>query len=331
MKKLITLVLLAIAIPSVFSQGTVNKPAGSLQNGDFETWYNVPISGTLNYDDIGAGPSDNWLATLNSLMAVPPTAGGPGPVTVFKTTDAHSGTYAARSVSAVFQVGPTAIFIPGMIGTAKMDMTGIRALLGRSCPDCKPLSFKGYYKFTPVSGDSCAAVILLSKWNTELRKRDTIGYGKMVQHSAVSEYTQFDIPINYYSTGHVDTMTLLTVSSAGFNVINFLGSVGQTGSTMFVDDLSLDYPAGVTQLLMPEVTVKTYPNPATDVLHLCLSSEVKNGTVEIYAAGGQLVGTYGISSLDNTVPVYSLSTGAYYFRLMSGKDLLNSGTFVVRR
>ena len=271
------------------------------------------------------------MATLNSLMAVPASAGGPGPVTVFKSTDAHTGGFAAKAVSANFPLGPITIFIPGMLGTAKMDMIGVRALLGKPCPDCKPSRFKGYYKFEPVNGDSCTAVILLSKWNSSAKKRDTIGYGKMVEHSAVGTYTPFDIQINYSGTGTVDTMTMLVVSSAGFNVKNFTGSVGQPGNTMYVDDLTLDYPSGIQQVFSHEVSVVVYPNPASDLLHIDLSKDVRGGSIEIYTLEGTKISTHAVSSTTNTIPVNNLGAGSYFYRLMAGNEMLNTGTFVVNK
>ena len=324
MKHLIALVLLALAVNAAYSQSNI-------PNGDFENWYNVVVNDTLNYDDLGTVPADDWMGTLNSLAKVPSSLDGPGPVTVFKTTDKYSGTYAAKSVSANFLIGPSIVFIPGMIGTAVLDMAGYRALLGKPCQDCKPLRFTGYYKFEPVNGDSCAAVILLSKWNTAAKKRDTIGYGKMVQHNAVSTYTQFDIPINYLKTGSVDSMTMLLVSSAGFNVINFMTSHGQPGSTMYVDGLMLEYPAGIQQVLMPEVAVNTYPNPASDILNVDLSKEVKNGAFVIYNSVGKLVGSYQASGLKNSITLSALPNGLYYFRLTEGKQLLNTGSFVINK
>ena len=325
MKHFITLILLAFTLNSAWSQILV-------PNGGFENWYNVVVSAELNYDDIGVGATDNWMATLNSLALVPPSAWGPGPVTVFKTADKHAGNYAAKAVSAIFQLGEIPLFIPGMIGTAKLDMVGIRAILGRPCPDCRPLRFKGYFKFEPEGEDSCAAVILLSKWNTSTKKRDTIGYGKMVQHSPVPQYTQFDIPINYTeSTAVVDTMTMLIVSSAGFNVINFMGSRGNSGTTMYVDDLTLDYPAGIQQILMPEVAVNVYPNPANDILHIDLSKDVNNGSIEVYNSAGKMVCSFGLAQKTNTIPVYNLATGAYYYRFISGKELLNTGSFMIKK
>lgn len=324
MKQFFTIILLVLAMQHVYSQSNV-------PNGNYENWHNVVVSGTLNYDDLGIDANDNWMATLNSLVAVPQSAGGPGPQTVFKTTDAHSGTYAAKAVTNIFPLGPVTITIPGMIGTAVMDKKGIRAVLGKPCPDCKPLRFKGYYKFDPVAGDSCAAVILLSKWNATAKKRDTIGYGRMVEHSPVLHYTPFDIEIDYTGTGAVDTMTLLVVSSAGFNVVKFMESKGQVGNTMYVDDLMLEYPAGIQQVLMPEVTVKVFPDPASDVLHVELDKAVKDGLFEVYTAAGKMVGSYALARNGSVIPVYSLPDGIYYYRLVSGRELMNTGTFIVKK
>ncbi|MCX6276840.1 MAG: PCMD domain-containing protein [Bacteroidetes bacterium] len=324
MKHFITLVLLAFAMNYGYSQS-------NLPNGDFENWYNIIVNPSLNYDELGTGPTENWISTLNSLAQVPPSLQGPGPVTVFKTTDKYSGTYAAKGVSALFQLGQIPIFIPGMIGTAVMDFAGIRALLGKPCANCKPLRFKGFYKFEPVNGDSCAAIILLSKWNSTAKKRDTIGYGRMVQKSAVNTYTQFDIPVNYTSSEVVDSMTLLVVSSAGVNFIKFMESQGQVGSTMYVDELTLEYAEGIQQVLMPEVAVHIFPNPATDILNVELSKVVKGGSFEIYSAGGKLIGSYQVSTEKSSLPVYSLPNGSYYFRLMEGKSILNTGSFVINR
>jgi hypothetical protein len=218
-----------------------------------------------------------------------------------------------------------------MIGTAVMDFAGVRALIGKPCADCKPSKFKGYYKYEPVGADSCTALLLLSRWNTGAKKRDTVGYGKMVEYNAVSTYTPFEIPINYLESGSVDTMSLLIISSAGYNLVVFTASHGNPGSTMYVDDLTLDYPSGIQQVLMPEVLVNVYPNPANDFIHLDLTGEFKTGTVEILNAEGQQVGSFNLSKKANTIPVHDFPVGSYYFRLLSGKSLLNTGTFVVKR
>lgn len=331
MKRLFTIIFLASAISAAFAQSKNHNEDFQIPNGGMENWYNVVINPALNYDDLGTGPTDNWLGTLNSLAAVPQTAGGPGPVTVFKVTDNHSGTYAAKVVSANFPLGPVTIFIPGMIGTAVLNNQAVSAILGKPCADCKPSRLRGYYKFEQVNGDSCVALILLSKWNSSAKKRDTIGYGKMVQHTPVSTYTEFDVPVNYISNGSVDTMTVLVVASAGLNVVEFTQSQGQPGNTIYVDDLRVDYPSGIQQMLMPEVNVTVYPNPAADVLHIALSKEVKDGTFKVYDAAGKQVGSFRTTQKDNNIGVSGLTSGSYYFRLTSGNDVLNTGTFVINK
>jgi hypothetical protein len=325
MKKHLLLVLLTFLAALGFSQSNV-------PNGNLENWYNVPVSGTLNYDQPGTGPADNWLCTLNELAAVPFPL-GPGPVTVFKTDDVHSGNFAAKCVSA--QYGPPInVFIPGMLGTATLDMPGQRALVGRPCSGCRPLHLKGWYKFTPVNGDSAAAVLLVSKWNSTTKKRDTIGFGKQVFKSEVSQYAEFDVAMNYnYPSSSLssDSMSLLTVSSAGFSVINFMGGVGQPGSTLYIDDLMLGYPAGIEQALMPDVTVKIYPNPAKDIMTIELSEQVKEGSLEVYTMDGKMVFSYSINEVINTLPVYSLASGSYYFKLKEGKEIVNTGSFIIKR
>ncbi len=324
MKRCFTFLMMFVFLGGVFAQ--TNVP-----NGDFETWYTVTVSPTLNYEDIGTGPTDNWTATLNSLAAVPAVAGGPGPVTVFKTNDKYSGNYAAKAVSANFPLGIINIFIPGMIGTAVMNNAAVTAVLGKPCNDCRPSKLKGYYKFEPVNGDSCIALLLLSKWNSVAKKRDTIGYGKWIQKEAVSEWSPFEVSVNYTGTGTVDSITMLVVASAGFNVLNFVGSKGQAGTTMYVDDLALEYPSGIQQNLMPEVSVKIWPNPVSDILTLQTSRNMKDASLEIFSTNGKLVASYSMSGSSQELPVYSLPNGNYHFRLMEGNASLSTGSFIINR
>jgi hypothetical protein len=226
-------------------------------------------------------------------------------------------------------LGEITIFIPGMLGTAVMDKINVKALIGNPCPGCKPLHFKGYYKYEPVGSDSCAIVALVSKWNNETHKRDTIAFGGIVQHSAVSSYTPFDIALTYTLSGVPDSLSYLMVASAGFNLTNFMGCKGQDGSAMYVDELSLEYPAGIEQSLMPDVGVKVYPNPATDKITVELSEKVENGRLEVYTTDGKSIATYKLKEVNTTLQVKSLSPGTYYFKLMENNHLLNTGTFLI--
>jgi hypothetical protein len=121
------------------------------------------------------------------------------------------------------------------------------------------------------------------------------------------------------------------VSSAGFNVINFMGSVGQDGSTMYIDEVSLEYPEGIEQSLMPDVAVKVYPNPANEQISVELSERVANGFLEIFTVDGKLVRTCELNDTRTTIHVNNLPAGTYYFKLKQNQHLLNTGSFIIRK
>ncbi|MBM3405655.1 MAG: T9SS type A sorting domain-containing protein, partial [Bacteroidetes bacterium] len=222
------------------------------------------------------------------------------------------------------------ILIPGMLGTTKLDMPKQTIHMGKPCAGCKPLRFKGYFKYFPVNGDSCVAQLTLWKYNTNLHKRDTIANVRMIVTDTVDTYTPFDLEVDYLNTYLIpDTMMILFVSSAGFNFNNLTGCVGQVGSTMFVDDVSVEYPAGITEALMPEIDVKTYPNPAADKVIFTLDSCPENLTMEVLDQQGKWITKFPVQSCDLTLNTSSYSSGTYYFRLMQDKYLMSTGVFII--
>jgi hypothetical protein len=288
------------------------------------------VNDTLDYYQTGLTPDDNFLGTLNELASIPDPI-GPGPVTVYRVEDAKSGTYAAKLTSEFFG-NDINVFIPGMLGTAKMDAPNIRAILGKPCVNCRPSRFSGYYKYSPINEDSCTALILVSRWNAETKKRDTIGYGSMIEQNPVPGYIKFDIPVTYTGINDPsDSLTILLISSAGFSIYNFMGCDGQIGSSMWVDELILEYPMGIQQSLMPEVAVNCYPNPAKDMLNVDLSKNVKNGILEVFTLQGQAIGKYALNEMRNQIPVYSFTSGTYYYKLTQENSILNTGTFIIQR
>jgi hypothetical protein len=317
MKKLV-LFLMACILTGAASFSQTNLP-----NGDMEGWHDVTL-GTVTYVQID-GPMFN---TLNELAAIPPPI-GPGPVTVEKQDNAHSGSWCAKLTSENFTMIPNDIFIPGMMGFTQLDMLNNGIKLGKPCPGCKPSKFYGWYKFDQVNGDSCAAILLASKWNTTLHKKDTIGYCRTDFKAPQTAWTYFEMPVSYSGTDTPDSLLVLLVSSGGFSAINFQGGVGQVGNTMYVDDISIDYPLGITQVLMPEIGVKTYPNPAKGSMTLELTQRIPGGMLDIYDMDGRLVTSQEIENTVNTVNVNGLLPGQYHFKVLDGKTIQNSGFFMV--
>jgi hypothetical protein len=303
----------------------------NLPNGDFEQWRSVQ-----GIDSVYWVPTGDFFQTLDTLANLPSLGGSPGPITAYRTTDAYSGTYAVKLVSNTFPWSPQNIFIPGMLGTTQMNILGNSIFLGKPCPgpDCRPLKLRGFYKYMPVSTDAGEALICVTRYNTSTHKKDTIGSGKMIYKNLQTTYDSIVVPISYNypaSAETPDSMTILVVASAGFRVDSLTSGKGFIGSTMIVDDLSLEYPLGIQQMLMPEVTVKTYPDPAKDLLTVELSEKVKNGTFEVYTLQGQNLNRIALSEKVTEVPVQNLPNATYYFKLTDGKNVINTGFFVIQR
>ena len=175
MKRLLPLVLLCLT-------GLLNSQITS--NTSFEMWTN-----TGNYEE----PSGGWT-TLNKLRDL----GSLNPVTVSKTTDSYSGTYAARLETK--EITGFGTLIGGLLAAGIFDNNaspGQNVKLGQPYTE-RPLNFDVYYKYTSVNSDSAAFYLALTKWNSSTSSRDTIGEAFYTEYNTVSAYTQLNIPINYY-------------------------------------------------------------------------------------------------------------------------------------
>ena len=208
----------------------------NITDGCFDDWKVYSFA----YDYIN--PTGEFLQTLNELAGLPPEAGGPGPATADKTTDCVQGNYAVKLTSSSFQPTGTLIFIPGYVGASVLDIPNATVHLGKPYA-LRPQKLQAYYKYAPVSGDSALFQVLLTKYNTELSKRDTISYDRITVKSAVANYTLMDISLTYNDMiNNPDTLTLLFSSSAAVNFIDLMGAQGQEGSTLWLDDVKFVFP-----------------------------------------------------------------------------------------
>lgn len=318
MKKISTLVVILLMSVATFGQS-------SLVNGNFEAWYYA-----YHPTHAGAGfwePQGPFFKTLNILDTI---ATPPG-LTVFRCDSFHAGNYAVRCKTQTIAV--MQVLIPGVVGTIDIDWAGMKAILGQPYTwDTKPSHFEGYVRSYPVNGDSSAAILLLSKWNTTTKKRDTIAYNRIVFHGTIDAYQKFDESVNYLdNTTMPDSITVLLLSCAGYNATFMLGSVGQVGSQALFDDVTLTDIAGNEYLLMPEFSVKLSPVPVADQLTVTLSGTLEEGKIDIYTTQGQMLINQPLNNLRNTLSVSALKNGVYYYKVSDGRTILNSGSFIVSR
>ena len=123
---------------------------------------------------------------------------------------------------------------------------------GRPYEGARPTKLSGYFKYQPgdtmssgsvpadrtLTSDECDIYIQL--WSGD----ETIGEGHFITNEAVSEYTHFEIPVEYTVTNkRPDKITIVATSSRYGGYFDGMNVIGQLaiGSTLWVDDFELSY------------------------------------------------------------------------------------------
>lgn len=318
MKKIISI---AVLVLSIFTYGYGQQ---NVRGGDFEHWRHVVFTGYNYYE-----PDSSIFSTLDTLNYAPTPPNGNS---AYRCDTAHSGNYSARLVTRTIAI--LSVVIPGVIGTIKTNWAEEKAILGTPYPygTTLPIRFSGYYQSYPLNNDSSAAVVLLSKWNSSLHRRDTLAYNSLVFHGTKDSWTAFDTAITYRDHSTIpDSLTILLLSCGGFNASNMFGSKGQLGSMAMFDDINLTGVSGFPLLLMPSVSVKLSPNPASQYMKIETGRNIENGYFEVYDAQAKLIRQIEMNGNFKQIGVSDLSAGTYYYKLIENAKILNSGTFIVTK
>lgn len=175
---------------------------GTLVNGPQWVASDAPIYGDTipnsGFENWTLGIPDHWIT--NNVL--------PTYVPITKSTDAHGGSFALQGT--VVNVGagfgyPPSLLCGFPIGTRDSLLTG-------------------FYKFSPVGGDTLSIVMLTFKQGTG------IGAGVFQTGTAQSSYTQFSAVVNYSAEGTPDSACIgILVSNPGNT---------HAGTTFKIDDLA---------------------------------------------------------------------------------------------
>jgi hypothetical protein len=198
-------------------------------------------------------------------------------------------------------------------------------MLGKPFTD-KPSKFKGWYKYMPVSGDSAGGVAMLTRFNMGTGKTDTIAKANIMFKNSVSIYTEFNLDFDYKITGlNPDTIIMVFTSSADGGNFN-----GQVGSTLLIDDVSLEYITGLQEVFMPEFLVNVYPSPANkDVSLEFNTSNPEKLRCHVYAIDGRFMKSFSPIGKNHQLDVSTWQQGSYILQAWMGNSLVSSAKFVV--
>lgn len=288
----------------------------ALPDGKFEYWKQVKLyDSDSTYDDL----SNPFWESLNILATLPPDM-FTGPVTLFKDKgrSGADGDFAPRMQSDFLKFGEDKeIFLPGVVGAITVLTDKQTAIFGRSFAS-RPTAIKGYMKYKPVNGDSASIFVELYKYDPDLGARKPIGRVERFFKENEEDWTPFELSIEYYSDDTPDTVTVLFVSSAGYDFKDLFNCHGQIGSTLWVDDVEFVYEEGGEPSTNNENAVlaasKLYPNPSFNgIFNLNVQEACR---MEVIAVSGQLVMQQNLTAAGAyTVDLSRFTPGFYYIRL----------------
>lgn len=220
-----------------------------ISNLNFDTWTQNGKNWYPNADD-----SNSYWATGNEGVT---TLGDSNSIPV-EGSEANNGKAAKLKTVSVAMVGYAAgNLLIGNYSTNLNDMAS-SVQFGRDYSGARPVKLTGYYKYTPgtsmnkngkipsdrtLTVDECDIYVKL--WSGDV----VIAESHFVTNQTVSEYTQFELPIEYTDmTKRPDKITIVATSSRyggefeGSGIFNtkVVGQVAE-GSTLWVDDFELSY------------------------------------------------------------------------------------------
>lgn len=220
-----------------------------IPNLNFDAWSQKGNNWYPNAD-----ASNSYWATGNEGVT---TLGDSNSIPV-EGSEANNGKAAKLKTVSVALVGYAAgNLLIGNYSTNLSDMAS-SVQFGRDYSGARPVKLTGYYKYTPgtsmnkngkipsdrtLTVDECDIYVKL--WSGDV----VIAESHFVTNQTVSEYTQFELPIEYTDmTKRPDKITIVATSSRyggefeGSGIFNtkVVGQVAE-GSTLWVDDFELSY------------------------------------------------------------------------------------------
>lgn len=299
--KTLNILIFSLLIVSAMAQTQITE-------GGFNNW-------TSNPTNIYYEPAGDWWTTLNSLAILG------GPVTVFQTTDAYSGEYAAQLETKLWGD----FLISGLLASGNFIMTEPYIQNGRPFTET-PLKFKGWYKYSPVNGDSAGVGAILTRYNTVTGQKDTLATAVRAITNNTETYTQFEIDFDYIIPG-INPDTIIIVFTSSGDAGNFNGEVG---STLIIDDILLEYTSGLNEPLLQEFTINAFPSPVADQLSLEFNTNHPEQLLcNIYAIDGRLIQSFSPLEKKHQMDVSAWQQGKYIIQAYMDNSLVSSTKFVV--
>ncbi|HYV91316.1 MAG TPA: T9SS type A sorting domain-containing protein [Chitinophagales bacterium] len=268
-------------------------------NAGFENWNFDTCVNTFEVPD-------NWdqLNCETNILSI---------LTCLKTTDAHSGNFAAKLVTKIVFTDTA----NGIISTGHLITLPPYGVDGGIPYVSRPDSIFGWFKYSPTPGDSSQIEFQLFDTN-----RDTIGMALFQSGQTITTYTRFSAPIVYFSAATPDTSLWIISSSNGFNSL--------PNSTLYIDDIGLAYPSGLNEVRLNDF-ISITPDPTSDFI-LIMNERQMSGDLILYDEAGRVIRKFPVTKQSETFSISDLDEGFYFVRFTDSKNnFLAAGKILIQR
>ena len=279
--------------------GTLSQ---QLENSGFEQWENV-----------GTGEEEplSWSSTKTSDNS---SLNGLAPQVISRSTDAHTGSYAAKLVNKnvpFVNIVANGILTNGIIHTTTNPQDSYVYTDVNSSDHSQPFtsypdSIVGWYKYAPQGNDVGNIQVLIHGSYGQLpidASTSSIALAEF-DFSANSNWTRFSTPFIYYPTINNPAYILCNISAGD-------STQAVANSELKIDDLELIYnTTKITDESTNSINV-TYLND-----HLQFSNVVNEINYVIYNLQGQLMNIGKIDRYNRNVSI-TLESGIYFISIQS--------------
>lgn len=325
--------LLTAALASTFAA----TQAQTFTNAGFETWSGA--SGALQIVIPGSWFGSDKLIADNALLLL--ALGATPAKQLYKSTDAHSGTYAAELRTKF--MGDTLGNVPCALINAQISINILEVI---SNPDFSNIlnlvsysggtpilrrkvdNVKAWVKLTDANDDAASVTITTLQKAKTTGGQDTmiaIGGGTQIIANDVSNsYREITVPVVYIDNNNTATDTMIVVFSS--SAVVSPGDVSSDGNTLLVDDVSMTTSEGaslsIQQPVFAEDIALVYPNPAKDKIYFNLNT-FQNATdykLTVTDATGRIVLTESLKQQVNEKNVTGWAKGSYFYTLTNVKN-----------
>ena len=279
--------------------GTLSQ---QLENSGFEQWENV-----------GTGEEEplSWSSTKTSDNS---SLNGLAPQVISRSTDAHTGSYAAKLVNKnvpFVNIVANGILTNGIVHTTTNPQDSYVYTDVNSSDHSQPFtsfpdSIVGWYKYAPQGNDVGNIQVLIHGSYGQLpidASTSSIALAEF-DFSANSNWTRFSTPFIYYPTINNPAYILCNISAGD-------STQAVANSELKIDDLELIYnTTKITDESTNSINV-TYLND-----HLQFSNVVNEKNYAIYNLQGQLMNIGKIDRYNRNVSI-TLESGIYFIFIQS--------------